>query len=93
MQEIFQLLAEEPAAVNRKALQSRLDRKLAQLEGRIKEALNKAARDKSVAARAKIFTACSVPTGACRKLPSHLPELPAGSTGNPGTKKGFELLN
>jgi hypothetical protein len=42
MQEIFQLLAEEPAAVNRKALQSRLDRKLAQLEGRIKEALNKA---------------------------------------------------
>jgi len=42
MQEIFQSLAEDPAAVNQKALQSRLDRKLAQLEVRIKEALNKA---------------------------------------------------
>jgi len=42
MQEIFQLLAEEPAAVNQKALQSRVDRRLAQLEGRIKEVLNKA---------------------------------------------------
>jgi uncharacterized membrane protein YccC len=42
MQELFQSLAEDPAAVNPEALQSRLDRKLAQLEGRIKEALNKA---------------------------------------------------
>ena len=42
MQEIFQALAEDPAAVNPEALQSRLDRKLAQLEGRIKEALNMA---------------------------------------------------
>jgi hypothetical protein len=42
MQEIFQSLAEDPAAVNQKALRSRLDRKLAQLEVRIKEALNKA---------------------------------------------------
>jgi hypothetical protein len=42
MQEIFQSLAEDPAAVNPEALQSRLDRKLAQLEVRIKEALNKA---------------------------------------------------
>jgi uncharacterized membrane protein YccC len=42
LQEVFQSLAEEPAAVNPKALQSRLDRKLGQFEGRIKEALNKA---------------------------------------------------
>ena len=42
MQELFQSLAEDPAAVNPEALQSRLDRKLAQFEGRIKEALNKA---------------------------------------------------
>ena len=42
MQEIYRLLAEDPAAVNQKALRSRLDRKLAQLEVRIKEALNKA---------------------------------------------------
>jgi hypothetical protein len=42
MQEIFQSLAEDPTAVNPEALQSRLDRKLAQLEVRIKEALNKA---------------------------------------------------
>jgi uncharacterized membrane protein YccC len=42
MQDVFQSLAENPAAVNPEALQSRLDRKLAQLEGRIKEALNKA---------------------------------------------------
>jgi uncharacterized membrane protein YccC len=42
MQEIFQLLAEDPAAVNQEALQSKLDRRLEKLEGRIKEALNKA---------------------------------------------------
>jgi hypothetical protein len=42
MQEIFQSLAEDPASVNPEALRSRLDRKLAQLEVRIKEALNKA---------------------------------------------------
>jgi uncharacterized membrane protein YccC len=42
MQEIFQLLAEDPAAVNQEALQSKLDRRVEQLEVRIKEALNKA---------------------------------------------------
>jgi hypothetical protein len=42
MQEIFQLLAEDPAAVNQEALQSKLDRRVEQLEERIKEALNKA---------------------------------------------------
>ena len=36
------MLAEDPTAVNPEALRSRLDRKLAQLEVRIKEALNKA---------------------------------------------------
>jgi hypothetical protein len=42
MQESFQLLAEDPAAVNEEALQSKLDRRLEKLEGRIKEVLNKA---------------------------------------------------
>ena len=42
MQEILQLLAQDPAAVNQEALRSRVDRRLEQLEGRIKEALNKA---------------------------------------------------
>jgi uncharacterized membrane protein YccC len=44
IQEVFQSLAKHPAAVNPKALQSRLERKLAQLEGRIKEALNMAGK-------------------------------------------------
>jgi len=42
MQEILQLLAEDPAAVNQEAIRSRVDRRLEQLEMRIKEALNKA---------------------------------------------------
>jgi ElaB/YqjD/DUF883 family membrane-anchored ribosome-binding protein len=42
MQEILQLLAEDPAAVNQEAIRSRVDRRLEQLEVRIKEALNKA---------------------------------------------------
>jgi hypothetical protein len=44
IQEVFQSLAKHPAAVNPKALQSRLEGKLAQLEGRIKEALNMAGK-------------------------------------------------
>jgi uncharacterized membrane protein YccC len=42
MQEICQLLAEDPAAVNQEAIRSRLDTRLEQLEVRIKEVLNKA---------------------------------------------------
>jgi len=42
MQEIFQSLAEDPAAVNPEALRTRLDSILEKKEARIKEALNKA---------------------------------------------------
>jgi len=42
VQELFQLLSENPAAVKQEALRTRLDRILDQMEVRIKEALNKA---------------------------------------------------
>jgi hypothetical protein len=42
VQEVFQLLSEDPAAVKQEALRTRLDRILEQMEARIKEALNKA---------------------------------------------------
>jgi hypothetical protein len=42
VQEVFQLLSEDPAAGKQEALRTRLDRNLVQMEVRIKEALNKA---------------------------------------------------
>ena len=42
LQEVFQLLSEDPAAGKQEALRTRLDRNLEQMEVRIKEALNKA---------------------------------------------------
>jgi uncharacterized membrane protein YccC len=42
VQELFQLLSQDPAAVKQEALRARLDRILEQMETRIKEALNRA---------------------------------------------------